>query len=272
MSPGAGARGTGAFFGRRSRPSEAAVTEKWARPQQCELPIPKEPKPMRIAEIYMSVQGEGLLTGEPSVFIRSSGCNLRCRFCDTPYASWRPEGEDLEVAEILRRTLELDLNHVVITGGEPLVWSEMIPLTQRLRSAGLHVTIETAGTLFLPVACDLMSLSPKLSNSTPSPAQTNGWAARHERDRHNLRVARQLAAIGDFQLKFVIDRPEDLDEVEGWLREFGDAGDRVWLMPQGTDINELAARQTWLAAACQQRGYRLCPRKQIEWFGLKRGT
>ena len=56
---------------------------------------------MRIAEIYASVQGEGLLTGTPSVFVRTSGCNLRCVFCDTPFASWRPEGDDLSIGQIL---------------------------------------------------------------------------------------------------------------------------------------------------------------------------
>ncbi len=58
---------------------------------------------MRIAEIYKSVQGEGFLTGVESTFVRTSGCNLRCWYCDTPYTSWQPEGEDLAVHEILAR-------------------------------------------------------------------------------------------------------------------------------------------------------------------------
>ena len=60
---------------------------------------------MRIAEIYQSVQGEGLLTGTPSVFVRASGCNLRCWYCDTPFTSWQPDGDDLAVEEIVRRVL-----------------------------------------------------------------------------------------------------------------------------------------------------------------------
>src|SRR5436189_4792704 len=122
---------------------------------------------MRIAEIYASRQGEGLLTGTPSVFVRASGCNLRCGFCDTPFTSWTPEGDDLSVDEIVARTLALEVEHIVITGGEPMLFAEMVPLTQQLQHHGTHITIETAGTLSLPVTCDLISISPKLSNSTP---------------------------------------------------------------------------------------------------------
>ena len=122
---------------------------------------------MRIAEIFRSIQGEGCLTGTESAFVRTSGCNLRCSYCDTPYASWTPEGEDLSVDEIAARVDQLDRNHVVLTGGEPMLFAELIPLAARLRRSGRHITIETAGTLYLPLECDLMSISPKLSNSTP---------------------------------------------------------------------------------------------------------
>src|SRR5262245_8628508 len=159
---------------------------------------------MHIAEVYCSLQGEGLLTGTPSVFIRASGCNLRCWFCDTPYTSWQPEGEDWSVEEIVEEVerlaaaptipsplgasssrsrpgegfhprtsldtlpralshVEQLVRHVVITGGEPMLFAEMLPLCEKLSAAALHITIETAGTLFLPVACDLMSISPKLA-------------------------------------------------------------------------------------------------------------
>src|SRR5438105_36652 len=130
---------------------------------------------MRIAEIYHTLQGEGRLTGIRSVFVRTSGCNLRCRFCDTPYASWTPEGEHLSVEKVLaevERCAAIHSNgqpprHVVITGGEPMLFPELVPLCAELRGRGMHVTIETAGTRYLPVECDLMAVSPKLSNSTP---------------------------------------------------------------------------------------------------------
>ena len=122
---------------------------------------------MRVAEIFQSVQGEGFLTGTASVFVRAAGCNLRCWFCDTPYASWRPEGDDLSVEDIVRQVVSYECDHVVLTGGEPMLFAELIPLCEQLRQRGLHITVETAGTLFLPLACDLMSISPKLQNSAP---------------------------------------------------------------------------------------------------------
>ena len=228
---------------------------------------------MRIVEIYKSVQGEGVLTGTASVIVRASGCNLRCWFCDTPFASWRPEGVDRSIDEIVAEVEEWDCRHVVITGGEPMLFDELIPLTRRLADGDRHITIETAGTLYLPVVCDLMSISPKLASSTPSLARDPHWHQRHERERYRPDVVRRLIREYDFQLKFVVDRPADCHEIEQLLATLADVdGDHVLLMPQGTDVNDLAARSEWLAPYCAEHGYRFCPRKQIEWFGAVRGT
>ena len=129
---------------------------------------------MKIAEIFYSIQGEGALLGAPSVFVRVSGCNLRCAWCDTPYASWHPEGAEMALPSILGDVLSYGCRHVVVTGGEPMIAPEIVPLTEELARAGLHITIETAGTVYAPVVCHLMSISPKLANSTPSevPPQT----------------------------------------------------------------------------------------------------
>lgn len=228
---------------------------------------------MRIAEIYYSIQGEGSLTGAESVFVRTSGCNLRCWFCDAPFTSWSPEGEDLSVGEIVARVEEHACHHVVLTGGEPMLHAELIPLTEALRQRGRHVTIETAGTLYLPVACDLMSISPKLSNSTPRRELHPRWWRRHEQTRHRPEVVRSLVHEYEYQLKFVIDTPPDCDEVDAYLHALDplDAS-RVMLMPQGTDEAALASRAEWLRPFCRQRGFKFCPRRHIEWFGLVRGT
>src|SRR3954469_18044231 len=171
---------------------------------------------MRIIEIYRSVQGEGLLTGAPSVFVRARGCNLRCWFCDTRYASWRPEGRDMSTDEIVAQVEEWEAQHVVVTGGEPMLFAELIPLCERLRAIGRHVTIETAGTLYLPVACDLMSISPKFATSAPSAEVHPHWHRRHERERHRPDVIRQLVAEHEYQVKFVIDSRSDLDAVASY--------------------------------------------------------
>jgi 7-carboxy-7-deazaguanine synthase len=232
-----------------------------------------------LAEIYPSLQGEGLLTGTPSVFVRTSGCNLRCWFCDTPYTSWQPEGEDWSVEEILAetgrlgRSLALPRPHVVITGGEPMLYAELLPLCQRLKAAGWHITIETAGTLYLPVPCDLMSISPKLASSTPPAERAGKWSQRHEHSRHQPEVIRRLTSDYEHQLKFVIDTRADLDDVQSWLAEFPHVQrERVLLMPQGIDLPALARIAEWLKPYCREQGFVYCPRKHIEWFGATRGT
>jgi 7-carboxy-7-deazaguanine synthase len=228
---------------------------------------------MRIAEIYRSVQGEGLLTGVPSVFVRASGCNLRCWFCDTPFASWRPEGRDMSTDEIVAQVEEWDTRHVVMTGGEPMLFAELIPLCHRLREIGPHVTIETAGTLYLPVECDLMSISPKFASSAPPADAEPHWHRRHERERHRPNVIRQLLTGFEYQVKLVVDTPTDLQEVSRYLAEFPEISrDRVLLMPQGTEREQLDARALWLRPYCESQGVLFCPRKQIEWFGPVRGT
>ena len=228
---------------------------------------------MRIAEIYKSVQGEGFLTGTESLFVRASGCNLRCWFCDTPFTSWHPEGDDLEVDDILRQVEDGDCSHVVVTGGEPMLFAELIPLCAGLRERGRHTTIESAGTLYLPVECDLMSVSPKLANSAPSPDVDSRWHDRHERSRHVPDVMRRLISEYPYQIKFVVDRPADCDEVERYLDDMPEINrERVMLMPQGVEQAALDATAEWLEPYCCEHGFHFCPRRHIELFGSVRGT
>jgi 7-carboxy-7-deazaguanine synthase len=146
-------------------------------------------------------------------------------------------------------------------------------LTKELQSRGYHITIETAGTLYLPVHCDLMSISPKMSNSAPRAPENARWRRRHERTRLVPDVIDRLIRQYAYQLKFVVDQPEDLQEVEQYLQQTPQIDrDFVMLMPQGTSQESLAKTQAWLEPLCQQRGLRFCPRKQVEWFGLVPGT
>lgn len=227
---------------------------------------------MKIAEIFYSVQGEGMLAGVPSVFVRSSGCNLRCTWCDTPYTSWQPEGVELSVEQITAEVQQHGARHVVVTGGEPMIAPGIVELTQQLHSQGQHVTIETAGTVFAPVACDLMSISPKLANSTPTKRDTGRWAAQHERLRYQPPVLRQLISTYPYQLKFVITSAEDLAEVAAMLRDIAADRSRVVLMPEGTDAATLRERGQWLVEICKREGFRFSPRLHIDLWGNRRGV
>lgn len=233
-------------------------------------PAPAEVS-VRIAEVFHSIQGEGRFAGTPSVFVRTTGCNLRCWFCDTPYTSWRPEGGHRPVENLLREIRQFDCPHVVLTGGEPLLQPGIVPLSQHLRSEGFVVTIETAGTVYRPVAADLMSISPKLSNS--GPRDGGRWARRHEQDRDRPDVLRRLLSEYDTQLKYVIDTPADLEELAGVLAGYPEVrAEQVWLMPQGVTMADLTTREAWLASEAARLGYRYCPRRHIELYGNVRGT
>jgi 7-carboxy-7-deazaguanine synthase len=223
---------------------------------------------LKIAEIFYSLQGEGSLVGVPSVFVRTSGCNLRCAWCDTPYTSWNPEGDDMNVEKILDEVRRYPARHVVVTGGEPMIAPQIAELTQGLRQRAMHITIETAGTVFAPVACDLMSISPKLSNSTPEGRFRSG----HERLRLQTGVLRALMERYEYQLKFVIAAPEDVAEAAALLAAVAAHPDKVLLMPEGTDAATLRERGIWLAEECKRRAYRFSPRLHVDLWGSRRGV
>lgn len=226
---------------------------------------------LRIAEIFTSIQGEGQYAGTLSVFVRTTGCNLRCWFCDTPYTSWRPEGPQAAWQAIAERVLHEDVRHVVLTGGEPLLQPDIVPLSEALRDAGRFVTVETAGTVFRPVAADLMSISPKLTNSQP--LTPTAWRDRHRLAQENDPALRQLIRAAPYQLKFVVDEPDDLVEIAGYLQRFPEiAAEHVWLMPQGITAEELSARTEWLSSWAAERGFHVSSRRQIELYGHRRGV
>jgi 7-carboxy-7-deazaguanine synthase len=228
---------------------------------------------MKVSDVFFSIQGEGRLAGVPSAFVRTTGCNLRCSFCDSEYTSWKPEGEHATVDAVLARLAAFPTRHAVVTGGEPLLSPEIGPLCAGLRERGYHITIETAATVFKPVECDLASLSPKLSNSTPHDRDGGRWAERHDRLRLRYDVIRAFMERSDYQLKFVVAQPADVDEVEAVLERLPDVDrTKVLLMPQGVTRDELDRRGPWLADVCMAHGFRFCPRLHIELFGNVRGT
>jgi 7-carboxy-7-deazaguanine synthase len=244
---------------------------------------------MRLSELFYSIQGEGKLVGVPSVFVRASGCNLRCVWCDTPYASWDPEGDDVPVDEIVRRVLDVanpsaliaasassraDAPHVVVTGGEPMIMPDVVELCGALKAHGCHITMETAATVYKPIAIDLASLSPKLSNSTPWQREGGRFATAHERQRINVDVIQQfIDASSDFQLKFVVSSDADVGELQSLLTRLHNWKPAdVLLMPEGTDQPSLDARTDWLSDVCKRTGFRFCPRLHIALYGNTRGT
>lgn len=245
------------------------------------LPVPGSPAgTLLVSETFLSLQGEGKLAGVPSYFIRVSGCNLRCGWCDTPYASWSPEGVVRTVDSLVAEAAASGAGHVVVTGGEPMIFAAVESLAAGLRAAGLHITVETAGTVHRDVACDLMSISPKLANSVPGTAEKPDardpggvWRARHEQRRIDIAALQALVSgYPERQLKFVVSAPGDLAEIEALLARIrGWSDGDVLLMPEGVAPPTQDVRR-WLAAECVRRNWRYCPRLHIELFGNRRGT
>ncbi len=224
---------------------------------------------MRIAEIFYSIQGEGTLVGVPSVFVRVSGCNLRCAWCDTPYTSWTPEGEEMTNEAIVAEVARHPARHVVITGGEPMLFAPVVELSRMLKVRGMHITVETAGTVYQPVVCDLMSISPKLANSTP---RDERFATRHENLRYQPDVLKRLMDEFEYQLKFVVTSPEDLSEIRQIVSKLFSSADRVLLMPEGTTPERVRERGQWIADICKQEGFRYSPRLHVDLWGDRRGV
>ena len=226
---------------------------------------------MKYSEIFYSIQGEGQLIGYPSVFFRTSYCNLRCIWCDTPYTSWEPEDKDISVEDAVDAILAHNCKQVVITGGEPFMQSkDLTILCRRLRQNGKHITIETNGTLFEKVEADLLSISPKLENSNPS--EFNHHFKQHQRNRINQPVLRQFLDYYSCQLKFVVETERDLFEIHQLEREMQIPASIIVLMPQGITNDQIQERQNWVVETCKKYGYRYSPRLHVDIWGDTRGT
>jgi 7-carboxy-7-deazaguanine synthase len=173
----------------------------------------------------------------------------------------------------LQEVLKYPSRHVVVTGGEPLLAPEIEKLAAKLKAAGVHITIETAATIFKPVVCDLVSLSPKLANSTPWKRQQGKFAQMHEERRLNLEVIQRFIDGYDYQLKFVANQKRDFDEIREIIDRLKnvDLG-RVLIMPQGKTVKELRGKSRWIVELCKKYGYGFTPRLHIELYGNRRGT
>jgi len=226
---------------------------------------------MRVNEIFYSLQGEGFLAGAPSVFIRLAGCPLRCRWCDTKYAWDQTAGRDYIIDKIIQAVQEWPSKSVVITGGEPMINPDLSQLVQKLKASDKHITIETAGIVFIPdLPCDLMSISPKLSNSTPDEPEL---AAVHEDSRLDIAVLRELIDSYKYQLKFIVDSQADLPEIQHTIEEIGNVdSEKVMLMPQAATRDELLAKSPMVADLCKRTGFTFCQRLQVLLWNNERGT
>ena len=227
-------------------------------------------KAMIINEIFYSLQGEGFLAGVPSVFVRLTGCPLKCRWCDTKYAWDQKAGEDYTVADIVETTQQWPCKFIVITGGEPMINPDLSQLVRQLKAADIHITIETAGIAYIPeLSCDLMSISPKLSNSV---ADNTKASAGHKDSRLDIAVLQELVDNYEYQLKFVVDSQDDLSEIQQTIEKIGSVNpEKVMLMPQAATKDELSAKSPMVIEMCKLTGFTFCQRLQVLLWNNQKG-
>ncbi|WP_435065659.1 7-carboxy-7-deazaguanine synthase QueE [Halobaculum sp. EA56] len=261
------------------------VTSQVERPESA----PEGPA-LPVNELFASLQGEGRLVGVPSTFVRTSGCNLRCWFCDSYHTSWEPTHAWLAVDEVAAEVRARDPDHVVLTGGEPTIHEESFDLLGRL-AGDHHLTVETNGTVVPPegTPIDLVSISPKLASSTPTPERVpeaaldardgdgegdadlaSGWADRHEENRIDVDALATLVERYESQLKFVVTGRDDMAEVTDLVDRVRDAAsvpvpdEEVLLMPEGQTRDQLSGIRETVAELAVEYGFRYTPRVHVD--------
>lgn len=226
---------------------------------------------MKVSEIFYSIQGEGINAGKPAVFLRLALCNLKCGWCDTKYTwDWRQYSYDTEVKpmsvdQVLNEIIRFDCNHLVITGGEPLLQQDdLVKLAGELKAANFYIEIETNGTILpqtdLTEQIDQWNVSPKLENSG-NPAA--------EREIPSAYLF--FSGLKNSYFKFVMESEEDLTEIQSLARKYRIRKEKMILMPQASTKDELHRRSARLIEICKETGYRFGPRLQVQLWGAARG-
>jgi len=288
--------------------SEQVATPEAVTPEVVAPIAPIETAKMYISEIYDCSQGEGPLVGTPSVLVRTSTCNLRCRWtdaatgklsiCDTPFTSWNADTTNfMPIQEIYETVVKTALSHadgtkrrtpitnVIISGGEPMMWGvALADLALGFLATGLHVTIETNGTKFVEINTRqkrkgqdpidltgnvLMSISPKLKSSVPVGSP---FEKEHEKLRINYVVLEELLKRYPSYLKFVVTNEDDIKEIQEIQAKLKLPSQRIFLMAMGTTTAQILANGPAVHALCMKNGYRYSPREHVILFSDTRKT
>ena len=229
-------------------------------------------KPDDHAEIFYSIQGEGVNIGKPAVFLRLGLCNLKCNWCDTKYAwDWTTYNPKEQLVEMSREDVEQEIlrynrKYLVVTGGEPMVQqSQLIPLLEGLKNKEFFIEIETNGTIVpnqkLVNLIDHWSVSPKLENSG------NSRSSREVPECYKF-----FAELPSCHFKYVIQNENDFREIQAIMQKYSLAPERIILMPEARNRDDLVERSRWLVELCKTQGCLFSTRLQILLWGNRRGV
>lgn len=232
--------------------------------------------------VFYTIQGEGKFVGAPSVFVRLSACNLRCEWsngdgtftkCDTPYSSHQPEKNLQTIKDIIADIVKHNCHKVVITGGEPMLQTNVTFLIDELVKLGKHVTVETNGTIYRDCKTSFYSISPKLATSCP---HTSENFEMHHSKRLNLPALLDLVKK-PHQLKFVVNSKHDIAEIQTLVRMIAASNggydcSNVYVMPQGVSVEQFDKRMPWIIDAAKENGWNVSDRLHVRLWGHKRGV
>lgn len=232
-----------------------------------------EEEEIPVSEIFYSVQGEGIHSGTPAVFVRTYTCNLYCTWCDSKY-TWLGQEHSkagveyslLTVSRVIEKVDRFGCKHLVLTGGEPLLHQKRLGrLLSVLKGKGYFIEVETNGTVAptkdVVEMIDCFNVSPKISNSKVT-----------EEARIRPVPLKSFVASGKAWFKFVVCAEQDVKEVEAMVSRFDLPSDKVILMPEGTDTTTIVSRGKWVADVCKEKGFKFSPRLHILLYGNQRGT
>lgn len=210
-----------------------------------------------ISEIFFSIQGERLLQGIPSVLVRLSGCNLNCAWCDSKMKS----SYVVSFEELINQISKYNCKYIILTGGEPLIYKDIVFLTQELKNQGFHITVETNATVKKPIVCDLLSLSPKLMHSG------NVDVKLFDPD-----IIKYYLKNYNYQIKFVVrDQQNNFDEITHLLSLLDTYDlERILIMPMSATKSDLYKIQKKIISLCLKNGYRYSNRLQLQVWGNKK--
>ena len=241
------------------------------------------------AEIFYSIQGEGKNMGQPSIFIRSSMCNLHCIWCDTDY-TWNWENTrfqhvrdaepgyqkykmsehivECSIEAIVQEVQQYPCTNIVLTGGEPMLQQEaLVDLMRTLKSndANYFFEVETNGTLLPHPAFDNLinqyNVSAKLENSN-NPRKLREKPAVYQHFSTNKKAL----------FKFVLAEEQDLSEILELIERYHIPAQKVYLMAEGVLPEQLRSKQQWLVEICKKHGFHFTDRLHIQLYGDKKGV
>lgn len=225
---------------------------------------------MQINEIFKSIQGEGPNFGKPAIFLRTAQCNLKCTWCDTKYTwdwnnyDYTKEVKEMTLEEIKEQVLDLEIKHLVITGGEPLLQQDDLADLLSFLKPDFYVEIETNCTILpnkmLTDLVDQWNVSPKTKNSG-NPLEL------YDNDECYYFFANQENCF----FKYVVEDESDIPEIKKFVTKYNIPENRVQLMTQASTKEEISAREKSISELAKANNFLFSPRLHVAMWGAQRG-